>query len=155
MPTCCESKFNRESLVYIFSMPLGQIASLLLKVLSIATINTLGPVVQSLVSLTSLLVVKSLTVLVSKISNSQVFCCKNVSSFCNAKATHIFFSKNISVYEKVLSLCSDYFSATFYQTYFYYKPSKYFPFTETHFCNLSTQSRKADKQSSFGICWRH
>ena len=36
-------------------------------------------------------------------------------------------------------------SATFYQTYFYYKPSKYSPFTETHFCNLSTQSRKADK----------
>ena len=49
------------------------------------------------------------------------------------------------VLQKVLSLGSDYFSATFYQTYFYYKPSKYSPFTETHFCNLSTQSRKADK----------
>ena len=24
------------------------------------------------------------------------------------------------------------------------KPSKYSPFTETHFCNLFTQSRKAD-----------
>ena len=46
--------------------------------------------------------------------------------------------------QKVLSLDSDYFSATFYQTYFYYKPSKYSPFTETHFCNLFTQSRKAD-----------
>ena len=56
------------------------------------------------------------------------------------------------VLQKVLSLRSDYFSATFYQTYFYYKPSKYSPFTETHFCNLFTQSRKA---SSFGICWRH
>ena len=44
-----------------------------------------------------------------------------------------------------LSLGSDYFSATFYQTYFYYKPSKYSPFTETHFCNLLTQSQKADK----------
>ena len=42
-------------------------------------------------------------------------------------------------------LGTDYFSATFYQTYFYYKPSKYSPFTETHFCNLLTQSRKADK----------
>ena len=31
------------------------------------------------------------------------------------------------VLQKVLSLGSDYFSATFYQTYFYYKPSKYFP----------------------------
>ena len=49
------------------------------------------------------------------------------------------------VLQKVLSLGSDYFSATFYQTYFYYKPSKYTPFTETHFCNLFTQSRKADK----------
>ena len=35
--------------------------------------------------------------------------------------------------------------ATFYQTYFYYKPSRYSPFTETHFCNLFTQSRKADR----------
>ena len=49
------------------------------------------------------------------------------------------------VLQKVLSLGSDYFSATFHQTYFYYKPSKYSPFTETHFCNLFTQSRKADK----------
>ena len=49
------------------------------------------------------------------------------------------------VLQKVLSLGSDYFSAAFYQTYFYYKPSEYSPFTETHFCNLFTQSRKADK----------
>ena len=49
------------------------------------------------------------------------------------------------VLQKILSLGSDYFSATFYQTYFYYKPSKYSPFTETHFCNLFTQSLKADK----------
>ena len=46
------------------------------------------------------------------------------------------------VLQKVLSLGSLYFSATFYQTY---KPSKYSPFTETHFFNLFTQSRKADK----------
>ena len=45
--------------------------------------NNLDPVVQSIVSLTSLLLVKILTVLVSMISNSQVFCPeKNVSSFC-------------------------------------------------------------------------
>ena len=49
------------------------------------------------------------------------------------------------VLQKVLSLGSDYFSASFYQTHFYYKPSKYPRFTETHFCNLFTQSRKADK----------
>ena len=49
-----------------------------------------GPVVQSIVSLTSLLLVKMLTVLVSTISNSQVFLLKK-------NVTH-FFSKNISVY---------------------------------------------------------
>ena len=57
--------------------------------------DNLGPVVQSIISLTSLLVVKMLTVLVSKISNSQVFLLKKCA---NAKATHIFFSKNISIY---------------------------------------------------------
>ena len=29
--------------------------------------------------------------------------------------------------------------------HFYYKPLKYCPFTETYFCNLFTQSQKADK----------
>ena len=61
---------------------------------------------------------------------------------------HVLVSGNISlitrVLQKVLPLGSDYFSAVFYQTYFYYKPSKYSPFTETHFYNLFTQSRKAD-----------
>ena len=42
------------------------------------------------------------------------------------------------VLQKVSSLGSDYFSVTFYQTYFYYKSSKYSPFTETHFFNLFT-----------------
>ena len=42
----------------------------------------------------------------------------------------------MKVLQKVLSLGSDYFSAMFYQTYFYYKPSKYSLFTATHFCNL-------------------
>ena len=58
----------------------------------IRPIDFQAPVVQSIVSLMSLLVVKLLTVLVSTISNSQVFLLKN------AKATHIFFSKNISIY---------------------------------------------------------
>ena len=52
---------------------------------------TQGPVVQSVVSLTSLFVVKMLTVLVSTISNSQVFLLKK------CEYSH-FFSKNISVY---------------------------------------------------------
>ena len=51
----------------------------------------LGPVVQSVVSLTSSLVVKMLTVRVSIISNSQVF-------LLNKKMLLTFFSKYISLY---------------------------------------------------------
>ena len=53
-----------------------------------------GPVVQSIVSLTGSIVVKMLRVPVNTQSYSQVFLLKNA----NAKTTHIFFSKNISVY---------------------------------------------------------
>ena len=42
--------------------------------------------------------VKMLTVLVSTISNSQVFLLKNVSSFCKCKSYSHCFSKNISAY---------------------------------------------------------
>ena len=42
--------------------------------------------------------VKMLTVLVSTISNSEVFLLKNVSSFCKCKSYSHFFSKNISVF---------------------------------------------------------
>ena len=49
-----------------------------------------GPVVKSVVSLTSSLVVEMLTVLLSTVSNSQVFLLKKCYSH--------FFSKNISVY---------------------------------------------------------
>ena len=55
----------------------------------------LGPVVQSIISLTSLLVVKMLTVLVSTISISHVFLLKKMC-LANAKVTHIIFSKNIA-----------------------------------------------------------
>ena len=58
----------------------------------------LGPVVQSIVSLTSSLRVISLTVLADSIHNILIFCWKNVSSFCTAKATHIFSAKNFSVF---------------------------------------------------------
>ena len=58
-----------------------------------------GPVVKSIVSLTSSLVVKMLTVLVSTIFNSQVFFAeKNVSTVCKRKATYIFFSAKILAY---------------------------------------------------------
>ena len=54
----------------------------------------LGPLVQSVLSLTSSLRVISLTVLADSIYNILIFFAeKNVSSFCTAKATHIFFSK--------------------------------------------------------------
>ena len=56
-----------------------------------------GPIVQSIVSLMSLLVVKMLTALVSTVSNSVIFAEKNVSS-CKCKSYSHFFSKNISIY---------------------------------------------------------
>ena len=56
---------------------------------------SLGPVVQSIVSLTGSLVVKMLTVLVSTVSNSQVFSLKKC---VNATATHIFSAITISLY---------------------------------------------------------
>ena len=59
----------------------------------------LGPVVQSVVSLTSSLRVISLTVLADSIHNILIFFCwKNVSSFCTAKATPIFSAKNFSIF---------------------------------------------------------
>ena len=33
----------------------------------------------------------------------DIFAAKKVSSFCNAKATHIFCSKNINVFENILA----------------------------------------------------
>ena len=61
--------------------------------------HQLGPDVQSIVSLLSSLAVKMLTVLVSTISNSQVFLLKKMwVAFANAKTTHIFFQQNISIY---------------------------------------------------------
>ena len=51
----------------------------------------------SFVSLTSLLVVKMLTALVSTVSNSQLFLLKNVNSFCKCKSYSHFFRKNISL----------------------------------------------------------
>ena len=57
----------------------------------------LGPVVQSFVSLMSLLMTNLLTVVAEVFSNTLIFfLLKNVSSFCNAKATHI--SAKISLY---------------------------------------------------------
>ena len=63
--------------------------------LSILTVNftSQGPVVQSIVSLTSSLVVKMLTALVSTISNSQVYLLINVSSFCKCKSYSNFSAK--------------------------------------------------------------
>ena len=62
--------------------------------MSFCLCKALGPVVQSVVSLTSSLRVISVTVLADLIHNILIFIAeKNVSSFCIAKATHIFFSK--------------------------------------------------------------
>ena len=50
-------------------------------------INNHGPLVQSIVSLTSSLVVKTLTILVSTTSNLQVFYWKNMSNLCKMLLT--------------------------------------------------------------------
>ena len=56
-------------------------------------------IVQSNVSLMSSLRVISLTVLADSIYNILIFFAeKNVSSFCTAKATHIFSAKNFSIF---------------------------------------------------------
>ena len=61
--------------------------------------HSLGPVVQSVVSLMSSLRVISLTVLADSIYNILIFFAeKIVSSFCTAKATHIFSAKNFSIF---------------------------------------------------------
>ena len=65
--------------------------------------SNLGPVVQSIVGLTSSLVVKTLTVLVNTISKSQIFCWKNVSSFCKCKS-YSHFSAKILVYMPYLMI---------------------------------------------------
>ena len=57
-----------------------------------------GPVVQSVVSLTSSLVVKMLTVLVSTISNSQVFLLKKCEWLVQMQKLLTFCQQNISVY---------------------------------------------------------
>ena len=57
------------------------------------------PVVQSVVSLTTSLRVISLTVLADPIHNIVIcFAEKNVSSFCTAKATHIFSAKHFRIF---------------------------------------------------------
>ena len=59
----------------------------------------LGPVVQRVVSLVGSFRVISLTVLADSIYNILIFFAeKNVSSFCTAKATHIFLAKNFSIF---------------------------------------------------------
>ena len=71
---------------------LNYITILLLKRTNIS--DVLGPVVQSVVSLTSSLVILMLTSLVSTVSNAQVFLLKKMwVAFANAKATHIFSAK--------------------------------------------------------------
>ena len=60
--------------------------------------KVLGPVVQRMVSLTSWLVVKMLTVLVSTISNLQVILLNKCKKLLQMQKLLTFFSKNISIY---------------------------------------------------------
>ena len=77
------SRITREGITGIFADSEGQDCT-----------AYMGPVFQSIVSLTSSLVVKMLTVLVSTISNSYLFLLKKMCvAFANAKATQIFSAK--------------------------------------------------------------
>ena len=61
-------------------------------------LNSQGPVVQSVVSLTSSLRVILLTVLVDSMYTILIFLLNDVSSFCTAKATHIFSANNFRIF---------------------------------------------------------
>ena len=66
----------------------------------------LGPFVQSIVSIMSLLVVKMLTVLVSTVCNSQIFLLKKMwVTFANAKATHFFSAKILAYLSYLMIKC--------------------------------------------------
>ena len=60
--------------------------------------NNQGPIIQSVDSLTSLLRVIVNCFSRFNIQFSEIFCWKNVSSFCTAKATHIFSAKKFSIF---------------------------------------------------------
>ena len=73
---------------------IGRLCSVIVAISGHLLYNFKGPDVRSIVSLTSSLTVKMLTVLVSTISNSQVFLLKNVQM---QKLHTFFFSINISI----------------------------------------------------------
>ena len=60
--------------------------------------RALGPVVQSIVSLTTLLRGHLVKYIPTTLSNTLFFCWKNVRIFCIAKDSHIFPTKNNSVF---------------------------------------------------------
>ena len=80
-------------LIWVYTVCFGPFV----QILRINTADVQGPIVQSIVSLTSWLKVKMLTVLVSTISNSQIFLLKKLSSFCKCKSYSHFFSKNTNI----------------------------------------------------------
>ena len=77
--------------MYIYIVPQGQNGESNQGLHYATTVQS--PVIQSVVSLPSSLVVKMLTVLVSTVSISQAFLLKNVSSFCICKSYSHFFQQ--------------------------------------------------------------
>ena len=61
-------------------------------------LDILGPVVQSVFSLTSSLMVISLTILADSIYNILIFFAENMWVAFALKATHIFSAKNFSIF---------------------------------------------------------
>ena len=82
----------------------GQLATSQLSVGMLSTnLQSVGPVVQSAISLTSLLRVISLTVLADSIYNILIFFADKMW-VAFAKATHIFSAKNFSIFELSLDV---------------------------------------------------
>ena len=110
--SCTSTHFSRQKIKSTRYEPCREENALRILRWSNFSVSILGPSCSSIVSLTSSLVVKILTVLVSTISNSQVFFAekKNVSSFCKCKSYSHFFSAKILAYMphlmiKVLTKC--------------------------------------------------
>ena len=67
-------------------------------VIGFTCMKLLGPVVQSIVSLMTSLRRQLVKYMPTEFSNTLIFCEKNVRIFCIAKDSHIFPTKNNSVF---------------------------------------------------------
>ena len=89
----CQKRLSSETIHHSIYYQLRYQLLTIVSFIVIGSANNLGPVVQSIISLTSSLrgQLKTVFNLVSKYID--ILCWKNVRSFCSAKASHIFSTK--------------------------------------------------------------